>query len=278
VTYASDALLARNSGYADAFNKASATRPNQQQIAFAYALRAATNGWTAALRRSYFSWFPTTAPWQGGNSFRGFLENIRKEALATVPDPAERAALDQLSTRKSVASEDFAPPKGPGQDYTIDEVLALNSRIQERDFQDGRRLFHSAACCSCHPFAGAGGGVGPDLTASASRYTLRDLLENIIDPSKVISDQYGSEKIELTDGSTLIGRAYEENGRIFVVFDPRNPDEKESADLSKVKSRSPYPVSLMPAGLLNSMNQQEVANLLAYIQSGGNPNHPLFKK
>jgi len=278
VTYASDALLARNSSYADAFNKASATRPNQQQIAFAYALRAATNGWTAALRRSYFSWFPTTAPWQGGNSFRGFLENIRKEALANVPDPAERTALDQLSTRKPVASEDFAPPKGPGQDYSIDEVLALNSRIKERDFADGRRLFHAAACFSCHPFAGAGGGVGPDLTASASRYTLRDLLENIIEPSKVISDQYGSEKIELTDGTTLIGRAYEENGRIFVVFDPRNPDEKESADLSKVKSRAPYPVSLMPAGLINSMNPQEVANLLAYIQSGGNPNHPLFKK
>jgi putative heme-binding domain-containing protein len=281
ITYASDALLSRNAGYADAFNKASSSRPNQLQITYAYGLRVATNGWTPALRRSYFNWFPRTAPWQGGNSFKGFLENFRKEALANVADPAERQALDALSSKKEGTGPvpDFAPPKGPGQDYTIDEILAFaGDGLKGRNFEDGRRLFHSAACFSCHRFDGAGGGVGPDLTAAASRYTLRDLLENIVEPSKVISDQYGSEQIELADGSSMIGRAYEENGRIYVVFDPRNPDEKESAELSKVKSRKPYPVSLMPAGLLNSMNRDEVINLIAYIQSAGDPKHAVFKK
>lgn len=281
VTYASDALLARNSGYADAFNKASTSRPNQDQIAYAYALRAASNGWTPALRRAYFAWFPRTAPWQGGNSFRGFLEMIRKDALGKVTDTAERDALDQLSSRKDATGgvPEFAPPKGPGRDYTVDDVVRLaGDKLAARDFEDGRRLFHSAACFSCHRFNGSGGGVGPDLTGSGSRYSLRDLLENIVEPSKVISDQYGSEQIELTDGSTLIGRAYEEAGKIHVVFDPRNPDEKESADLAKVKSRKSYPVSLMPMGLLNSMNAEEVLNLLAYIQSAGDPKHPAFKK
>lgn len=281
ITYASDALLSRNAGYADAFTKAASSRPNQLQITYAYGLRVATNGWTPALRRSYFGWFPRTAPWQGGNSFRGFLENFRKEALANVADPAERNTLDQLSSKKEGAGPvpEYAPPKGPGQDYTIDELLAfVGDGLKARDFEDGRRLFHSAACFSCHRFDGAGGGVGPDLTASASRYTLRDLLENIVDPSKVISDQYGSELVELADGSTMIGRTYEENGRIYVVFDPRNPDEKESAELSKVKTRRPYPVSLMPAGLLNAMNRDEVLNLIAYIQSAGDPKHSVFKK
>jgi putative heme-binding domain-containing protein len=280
IHYASDALLGRNSGYATAFASASTSRPNQQQIAYAYILRSAKTGWTPALRRTYFAWFPRTAPWQGGNSFRGFLENFRKEALGNVADTAERTALDTLSSKKEgIVVQDFPPPKGPGQDYTVDEVLALaGNGLKNRDFENGRGLFHSAACFSCHLFAGSGGGVGPNLTESAARYSLRDLLENIIDPSKVISDQYGSEQVELTDGSSLIGRAYEENGRIHVVFDPRNPDEKESADLSKVKARRPYPVSLMPNGLLNSMNADEVLNLLAYIQSAGNPNHPAFKK
>ncbi|MGE3309215.1 MAG: c-type cytochrome [Limisphaerales bacterium] len=280
IRYASDALLGRNSGYANAFNIAANTRPNQQQIAYAYLLRAAKTGWNPALRRTFFAWFPRTAPWQGGNSFRGFLENIRKESLALVPDADERAALDTLSSKKiGVVAEDFPPPTGPGQDYTVDTILGLaENGLKGRDFQNGRSLFHSAACFSCHLFAGTGGGVGPDLTGSASRYSLRDLLENIVDPSKVISDQYGSEQIELTDGSSLIGRAYEENGKIHVVYDPRNPDEKESADLSKVKARRPYPVSLMPNGLLNSMNPDEVLNLLAYIQSAGNPDHPAFKK
>ena len=280
VSFATEALLSRNSGYATAFNKAAQTRPNQQQIAYAFALRIAKTGWTPALRRSYFNWFPTTAPWEGGNSFRGFLENIRKEALGNVSDPAERQALDTLSSRKEgVVATDYPPAKGPGQDYTVDSVLALvGNGLRGRDFEDGRRLFHAAACFSCHPFKGSGGGVGPDLTGAGSRYSLRDLLENIVDPSKVISDQYGSEQIELTDGSTLIGRAYEENGRIYVVYDPRNPEEKESAELSRVKSRRPYPVSLMPAGLLNSMNPGEVMNLLAYVLSAGDPQNPVFRK
>jgi len=280
IRYASDALLGRNRGYAQAFASAANSRPNQQQIAYAYILRTAKVGWTPALRRTYFGWFPRTAPWQGGNSFRGFVENFRKEALALVTDPAERQALDALSSKKEgLVAQDFPPPKGPGQDYTVDEVLELASKgFKGRSFENGRSLFHSAACYSCHLFAGTGGGVGPDLTGSASRYSLRDLLENIIDPSKVISDQYGSEQVELLDGSTLIGRAYEENGRIYVVFDPRNPDEKESAPVSQVKSRRPYPVSLMPNGLLNSMNDGEVLDLLAYIQSAGNPGHPAFKK
>lgn len=280
IRYASDALLGRNTGYATAFNSAANTRPNQQQIAYAYILRTAKTGWTPALRRTYFAWFPRTAPWRGGNSFRGFLENFRKEALALVADLTERTALDTLSSKTdNVDVQDFPPPKGPGQDYSLDQVLQLASNgLKDRNFENGRSLFHSAACFSCHLFAGSGGGVGPNLTESAARYSLRDLVENIVDPSKVISDQYGSEQIELTDGSSLIGRAYEEDGKIHVVFDPRNPDEKESAELSKVKARRPYPVSLMPNGLLNSMNPEEVLNLLAYIQSAGNPNHPAFKK
>ncbi len=282
ITYASDALLARNSGYADPFNKAASSRPNQQQIGYAYSLRAAKVGWTPALRRAYFSWFPRTAPWQGGNSFRGFLEIIRKDALAaTVTDETERRALDELSSKKLITdpSPEFALPKGPAQDYTVDKVIArIGDKLQGRDFNDGMRLFHSGTCFSCHRFNGTGGGVGPDLTESASRYNLRDLLENIVEPSKVISDQYGSEQIELKDGTTLIGRPYVENGKIYVVFDPRNPDEKESASLDQVKSRKPSPISLMPAGLLNPLNPDEVLNLLAYIQSAGNPNHAVFKK
>lgn len=278
--YASDALLERNRGYADAFAQASASRPNQEQIAFAYLLREAKAGWTPALRKAFFAWFPRTAPWQGGNSFRGFIENIRKDALATVADPAERKALEALSTRKPPGNDpQFAMPKGPGRAYTVDQALELAAGgIQGRDFENGRALFHSAACASCHRFNGAGGGVGPDLTGVASRYSLHDLLENIIEPSKVISDQYGSEEVQLNDGSVLVGRTYVDSGSLVVTADPRNPDESTTMPLSQVKSRKPYPISLMPAGLINSMNKDEILNLVAYLQSGGDPKFSAFAK
>jgi putative heme-binding domain-containing protein len=278
--YASDALLDRNRGYASAFSQAAASRPNQEQIALAYLLREAKTGWTPALRKSFFSWFPRTAPWQGGNSFRGFLENIRKDALATVADPAERATLETLSTTKIGAPDtQFAAPKGPGRAYTLEQALSLTAGgIKGRDYEQGRAMYHSTGCAACHRFNGAGGGVGPDLTGVASRYTLRDLLENIIEPSKVISDQYGSEEIELVDGSTLVGRAYSEGGRLVVTADPRNPDDSTAVPLTQVKSRKPYPVSLMPAGMVNALNAEELLNLLAYLQSGGDPKHAAFGK
>jgi putative heme-binding domain-containing protein len=278
--YASDALLERNQGYASAFAQASLSRPNQEQIAYAYLLREAKTGWTPALRKSFFAWFPRTAPWQGGNSFRGYIENIRKDALAKVTDSAERRALDALSTQKPAGGvTEFAMPKGPGKSYTVDEVAAFaGAGVKGRDFENGRAMFHSMGCASCHRFNGSGGGVGPDLTGVASRYNVRDLLENIIEPSKVISDQYGSEEVHLADGSTLVGRAYEENGKLVVVADPRNPGDSTSVALSEVKARKPYPISLMPEGLLNPLNQNEILNLIAFLQSGGDPKHPAFAK
>lgn len=278
--YASDALLERNKGYATAFASAANSRPNQEQIAFAYLLREAKVGWTPALRKSFFSWFPRTAAWQGGNSFRGFLENIRKDALATVGDATERATYEALSTAKpSGAVTQHAAPKGPGQAYTVEQALALAANgIRGRDFENGRAMFHSTGCATCHRFDGAGGGLGPDLSGVASRYTLRDLMENILEPSKVISDQYGTEEIELADGSTLVGRAYEEGGKLVVLADPRNPDESTTVALGQVKGRKPYPVSLMPAGLVNGLNGDELLNLVAYLQSGGDPKHRVFTK
>jgi putative heme-binding domain-containing protein len=139
-------------------------------------------------------------------------------------------------------------------------------------------MYHSTGCATCHRFNGSGGGLGPDLTGVASRYTLRDLMENIIEPSKVISDQYGTEEITLADGSTLVGRAYPENGKLVVLADPRNPDESTVVAMDQVKGRKPYPVSLMPAGLINSLNADEVLNLVAYLQSGGDPKHKAFAK
>ena len=45
-----------------------------------------------------------------------------------------------------------------------------------------------------------------------------------------------------------------------------------------VKARKPFPVSMMPPGLINSLNQDELQDLLAYLLSGGNENDPMFRK
>jgi putative heme-binding domain-containing protein len=274
-------LIARNDNYGKVVGDVSSNRSDRQQIAYAYALRNATVGWTPKLRTEFFSWFPRTRNWKGGSSFGGFIQNIRTEALANVPDKTERAALDTLSKPPppSFAAAKILP-KGPGRAYTVkDAMAAMPAKLTGRDFERGKAMFTANACIVCHKLGSEGSsGVGPDLTGAGGRYSIRDLLENIVEPSAVISDQFGSEEITRTDGDPIIGRVVgEEDGDLLVMTNPFMPDEKTRVKAASVKSRKSYPVSMMPPGLINSLNEDELKDLLAYVLSGGNASDPMFK-
>ncbi|MGB8167436.1 MAG: c-type cytochrome [Chthoniobacteraceae bacterium] len=281
ITLASDAVLSRNDGYARAVAGVHGSRPNRQAIAYAYALRNATAGWTPELRKAFFAWFPRTHVWKGGNSFTKFLENIRNEALANfVPDAAERTALDKMSKNAPAIAANLIAPKGPGRAYTVDEVAALaKTGLHGRNFEQGKAMFASTLCINCHHFAGDGGNIGPDLTGAGQRYTLRDFMENVIEPSKVISDQYGTEQLEKKDGSIIVGRVVtEENGVLLVMTSALAPDFLTQVALADVKARKPFNVSMMPPALINGLNQDELLDLVAYALSGGNRADRAFAK
>ena len=276
------AVNARNDNYGKVVNTVSASRPDRQQIAYAYTLRHATAGWTPKLRTEFFAWFPRTQNWKGGNSFGGFIQNIRTESLATVTDRTERAALDSLS--KPPPAGFAAPammPQGPGRAYTVASALAaMPAKLTGRDFVRGQAMFTATACVMCHRFGSEGSSTaGPDLSGAGNRYSIRDLLENIIEPSKVISDQFGTEQIERTDGDPIVGRVVgEENGELLVLANPFSADDKTRVKTSAVKSRKPFGTSMMPAGLINSLNPEELQDLLAYLLSGGNEQDAMFRK
>jgi putative heme-binding domain-containing protein len=171
-------------------------------------------------------------------------------------------------------------PKGPGQAYTVAGALAaLPAKLSGRDFERGKAMFTATACLVCHRFGTEGGGVGPDLTGAGSRYSIRDLLDNIINPSAVISDQFGTEQIERTDGDPIVGRVVgEANGELQIMANPFAPDEKVAVKTAAVKARKPYNVSMMPPGLINSLSPDELQDLLAYILSSGNAGDAMFRK
>jgi putative heme-binding domain-containing protein len=277
---ATDELLARNDGYASAARAMAASRPNRQAITYAASLRAATTGWTPALRKQFYSWFPIAKSWKGGNSFPKFLENIRNESLLNVPE-AERAAMKEISDTKAATPAGVTiAAKGPGRAWTVDEVEKLVAGgLKGRDFANGKAMYAATLCAACHKFAGDGGNIGPDLTGAGNRYTIRDLAENIIDPSKVISDQYGTDYIDLKDGGVVIGRVTgEENGKLMVMASPLAPSDLTAVPLADIKGRKPWTVSMMPPGLINSLNEDELKNLVAYLLSGGNEKDKAFAK
>ncbi len=278
---ATGTVLARHEGYARAAQAAAASRPNRAQITAMFALRNATAGWTPELRQTFFSWFPRARTWKGGNSFKGFIENIRTEALENFAPDNERDALAALSAVvEEQAAITLTPPRGPGRAWTLEEAVKLAAGgFKERDFKHGEAMFRATMCLACHRFNDDGGGIGPDLTGAANRYTLRDLLENIIDPSKVVSDQYDSQLISTKDGGSLLGRVVQqEGGELKVMTNPFAPTALVTIPENEVAGITTRPMSMMPPGLINVLNPDELLDLLAYLMTGGNPDDAAFKK
>ena len=275
---ATESLLDRNGGYATAFRAAQDSRPNKGQIALAYTLRNAKAGWTPELHRTFFGWFPRTTQWKGGNSFAKFLVNIRNDALENVLDPAERTALEELSKKEAPKPANLVMPRGPGRAYSVDEVVALaKDGLRGRNFEHGKAMYATTQCATCHHFNTDGGNIGPDLTGAGNRYSVRDLAESILEPSKVISDQYAFQEIRKRDGSVVVGRVIgEEKGNFLVMTNPFAPDATAKVAVNEVVSRTEYAISPMPPGLVNMLGQDELLDLLAYLLSGGNPKDKAF--
>jgi len=275
------ALVARNGGYGGGIRKLLDNPTPAQELGYAFILRNVRYGWTTKERREYVSFLNNAGKLSGGNSYSGFLTNIRSEALANVSE-AERSALADLTGEKIAAKPDFAitPPKGPGRVWTVATALAAigeNGAMQGRDFNSGRNLLHANACASCHRFDGSGGSIGPDLTTVRNKFSAHDLLESIIEPSKVISDQYGSSTVTLNNGKTHTGVVITD-GDIVTVHTADPKAQPVVLNHSDVKSIKVSPISQMPPGLINSLSSDELRNLIAYLMSRGNPEDPMFKK
>jgi putative heme-binding domain-containing protein len=257
-----------------------ANQPDQQQYHYAFHLRNLKTGWTLEDRKTYFNWFNKARTWSGGASYQKFLTNIDNEAFANCTD-AERLAIEASGIRKPYVIPELPKAKGPGKEYTVDEVLALASGngLMGRNFKNGEKMFRAARCVVCHRFGGDGGATGPDLTQLAGRFNLKDLTEAIVDPSKVISDQYKASVIETKEGKVVTGRiVFEDKDSITVVTDPEVATKIAVIKKSDIETNEPSKVSLMPKDLLKTLNEDEVRDLLAYLLSRGNPSDAMFKK
>lgn len=273
-------LLNRNKGYGGTIAAMLANQPDQQQYHYAFHLRNLKAGWTPELRQTYFGWFEKARTWSGGASYQKFLTNIDKDAFANCTD-AERLAIEASGVRKPYVIPELPKSKGPGKEYSVDEVLALagGDGLKARDFKNGEKMYKAARCVICHRFGGDGGATGPDLTQLAGRFNLKDLTDAIVDPSKVISDQYKASTIETKEGKVITGRIVSESKEtITVVTDPENATKVAVIKKSDIESNEPSKVSLMPKDLLKTLNENEVRDLLAYLLSRGNPNDAMFRK
>jgi putative heme-binding domain-containing protein len=233
-------------------------------------------GWTAALRERYFRWFVTARQTSGGNSFTGFLDRIRTAALERVPE-AQREQFARIGSGDETDGT-RATARGPGRQWTTTALLAAaETGMHGRDFENGRRMYEAASCLDCHRFAGSGRMGGPDLTAVATRYTLQELAESILEPSRTISDQYRMTELLATDDRVIIGRIVnEDDTSVQVLPSLLTPDLAVDVAKTDIVERRPSAVSPMPPNLVDALSPEELLDLLAYLLAEGDARSPLF--
>jgi len=276
----------------------------EQQMAYLFPLRNLATGWTPEQRKHYFTtlnsypqpdalhdptvlrWFQEAGrPYGDGNSFLKQLDLIRKEAAAKLSE-SERTALEPLINVSSVAGKTGKPavafpkaqPRTLVKEWKLSELQpALETSSKGRSWAKGQQAFVDAQCILCHKMGSQGGGVGPDLTAISSRFTRRDVLESIIEPSKVVSEQFMNTTFTMKNGEEISGRIVDETSDKVVIY--VNPFTQDPTEIKKadIKSRQASKLSPMPEGLANVLSKEEILDLLAFLESSGRENAPAFR-
>ncbi len=134
--------------------------------------------------------------------------------------------------------------------------------IAQADPEKGKAIF-TGLCGACHKLYGEGSAIGPDLTGS-DRHNLDYLLGNIVSPNEVVPADYQLTVFTLKDGRVVSGVVPEQNEKTITV---QTPVERLALASDSVAKREKMPVSLMPEGLLKTMDEAAVKDLIAYLMS-----------
>lgn len=279
--------------------------PSQEDMVhYLFHLRTAKN-WTLDQRKEYFGywaqdrspathqgdtvkWFQEAGrPYGNGSSYNNFFKNFLKEATANLSD-GEKGELGQLlaslpagapSGRKGASEFPKPQPRSFVKAWTMADFADLDAVGKGRNYEKGRQAFVDAQCLACHRFVVEGGGIGPDLTAVSSRFSRRDVLEAILDPSKVVSEQFQNTTVWLKNGEDYTGRLMSESGETLVLVPNQlQPDNKITVKKSDVTKRAFSKISPMPANLADGLSREELLDLLAFIESVGRRQHSAFAK
>lgn len=162
--------------------------------------------------------------------------------------------IDQVSGDKAVA-------------YKRYQHLLKDQALLSADLSNGKALFQRT-CSACHTLYGEGGKLGPDITGS-NRTNIDYLLSNLIEPSSEIQDDYRMVVITSRDGRTFSGNVIAENDR-QVTLRVIGQDQLV-LNKSDIQSREIASVSMMPEGLIQTMTDKEVLDLVAYLRSSQAP-------
>lgn len=243
----------------------------RQQMHWLYILSTQSNGWTAGLRERYFTALRDMESFEAGAGMPTFRRLIREAAIANLPENEREQWMMSFDKEAAERLPDLPPARTTiVKQWALQDFRNLSSEVgQDADLARGKEMFATARCVVCHRIGAEGGVSGPDLTGVARRFSTRDLVVSIVDPSAVVSEKYANTMFELADGRVFTGRTR--------VTDYRSPDAEVIPDLlephkaisiakHEIVQRRVSPVSPMPKGLVDGLTKAEILDLIAYLR------------
>ncbi len=253
------------------------------RLHYLYVLRTAVAGWTDESRRYYFTALREMRDYRGGEGMPTFMQRIETDAVAAVPE-SERPDYAALLAA-APATSDAEPPAETRpfvKTWTLPDLAdSLGELGRRRDFARGEALFAAALCVRCHRVGLRGAAIGPDLTSLAGRFSRRDMLESILTPDKVVAEQYRRSQVVTQDGRILTGQILPDRDyrspTLRIATDPLQPERTTEVAKSEIAEHRQLDVSVMPAGLLNTLSHDEILDLLAWLEAAGDRRHPNYR-
>jgi len=143
-------------------------------------------------------------------------------------------------------------------------TILNRENLSNANLSRGRLVFNKT-CQACHKIYGEGGMIGPDITG-ANRTNLDYVLGNILTPSADIQESYRMQMVLMDDGRMFSGIPANET-QWQLMLRVANQDEPVSIPKSQIEDRETAEMSMMPEGLLDNLSEQEVVDLVAYLQT-----------
>jgi len=206
------------------------------------------------------------------------VARLLEKWIGEKPYPADAPIAEQMAAWQKWYATTFPnerpaelPKESTQNKWSYDELLSFleSKEGMTGSPSRGAQVFHDGQCMNCHRFNGKGERIGPDLSAVSQRFTRKEILESIVYPNQVVSDQYAS-KIVIANGKTYTGIAAKNpDGGMTVLQSDGQKVELAAADIEDVQSSK---LSAMPEGLANRLTLEQIADLFAYLMKSPEPN------